>query len=659
MLIGFEQVTFGYGGLEILKGADFQVNRGERIGLVGPNGSGKSTVLRLLAGRIQPHEGRVVRTGGVRVSYLAQDEPDRFDGTLGDSLRQAFAEVVELRERLTRVGELLAQRPEDEGLLAELGEIQTRLEHLDGYDLEARLAELASDLGFAESDFDRPMSSLSGGERCRVALVKALLGQPDVLLLDEPTNHLDIVGTENLERILASYPGTVVLVSHDRAFLNAVCTRIAELVDGQIVSFPGGFDRYERLRQERIEALEREIAKKQALVAKLKDYIARNHAGQKAAQAKSRKRALERLDEIQIPRDPWIRASQWAIRFQVPEPPGPKEIVRAEGVSVGYDPAEPVVHDLDLRVFRGDRIGIVGPNGSGKSTLLRVLCGRQSPLSGRLKIAEDVSIGFFDQTRTDVRDTNTLIEEVLSVAGDLSEQAARGILGRLRFSEEDARRPVASLSGGEKNRLALGKLARRPWAVLALDEPTNHLDIPARQALERALEGYAGTLLVVSHDRYFLDRVVTRILAIMPDGRAVIYHGTYSEFRSSEAGRAFAFETTKAGWTQKEPQAALPPRREESRAERIEQRRRAKARKRKLQRLERRIQQVEEEIDALEEQLEELTQRIAAHAQDWQELQRLEEDRRQLEQALAGKMAEWEDLSEELEQARVEDEAAG
>ncbi len=647
MLLGFEKVSFSFGGMEILREADFQVKAGERIGLVGPNGSGKSTVLALLAGRLKPHGGRVVRAGRVRVGLLAQDEPDRFEGTLGDSLRQAFGEAVALRRRLAELSQRVAEQPEDPRLLAELGDVQTRLEHLEGYDLEAKLRSLAADMGFQESDFSRPMGSLSGGERCRVALVKTLLGQPDVLLLDEPTNHLDILATENLERTLADYPGSVVLVSHDRAFLNAVCTRIAELVEGAIESFPGNFDRYEILRNERIAALEKEAEKQRALAAKLREYVAKNHAGQKAAQAKSRKRALERLEEIHIPEDPWVRASQWALGFQVPEPPGPKEVLRAEDLAVGYD--GPLVAGLDLRIFRGDRIGIVGPNGSGKSTLLRVLCGRQQPLAGRLKLGEGLRIGFFDQTRTDVVDSRTLLEEVRSVAGEVSEQSARGILGRLRFSEDDVRRPVASLSGGEKNRLALGKLAMQPWSLLALDEPTNHLDIPARQALEAALARYSGTLLVVSHDRYFLDRVATRILAILPDGRAAIYHGTYSEFRASQAGRHFAPLPDKSGWTATKGEI---PRSRDRRA-RLEERARQKEYKRRLQRLERRLEGLEADIEDVETQLAAIEEQTLHHAENWQKLREIEEERRRLQARLAEQMAEWERLSEELEELRA------
>ncbi|MCD6497309.1 MAG: ATP-binding cassette domain-containing protein [Deltaproteobacteria bacterium] len=636
MLIQLQDVSFSYGGQTILRQATWQVNPQERIGLVGPNGCGKSTVLSLLARQVKPHGGSVAVARGRRIGYLPQDQSMDLSGSLRDSLLEPFADVLALRTELNQLEQRITDGDHDLSLLDRAGSIRHRYEDQGGYTLASRIEALISELGFLRQDLDRPMTSFSGGERSRIALAKVLIQEPDLILLDEPTNHLDIESTERLEGRLAAYPGAVVVVSHDRAFLNAVCTSIVELVDGAIEQFSGNFDRYRTLRAQRVEALQRFIAKQKAQIAKIEDYVARNTAGQKARQARSKKHILDRLDRIEVPQDPWVKAEDLRLRFILPELPGGKDVILAEDLAVGYD--ESLVEGFTLSVYRGDRVGIVGPNGTGKSTLLRVLVGRAEPLAGTIRFGHRLSIGYFDQNRSDLNPNNDLVDEIRRARGEISTDAARDILGALRFSGDDVFRPVSSLSGGEQNRLALGKLSLLPWSLLALDEPTNHLDIPARQALERSLVEYRGTLLVVSHDRYFLDRLVTKLVVLTPGRPIQVYWGNYSEYRRSQVAGGLRVDRREAR------QGG-----EEAKDERLAGYRARKEHKRVVERLARRCGDLEFRISEIEREIEHLDARIGAQGIVWADLEELVGGRTKLQSELEEKLATWERLSTELE----------
>ena len=644
-MLQFQDVSFFYGGQAILHQASWQVNPSERVGLVGPNGCGKSTVLNLAARRIQPHGGTVVTARGCRIGYLPQDQSMRVSGSLQESLLEPFSDVLDLRRELNDLEGRIAAGNHDSLLVDRAGAVRHRYEDRGGYTLEPRIDALISELGFCHEDLGRPMTSFSGGERSRIALAKVLIQEPDLLLLDEPTNHLDIESTERLEARLATYSGAVVVVSHDRAFLNAVCTSIVELVDGTMESFFGNFDRYRTLRAQRVEALQRFIAKQKAEIARIEDYVARNMAGQKARQARSKKHVLDRIDRIEVPKDPWVRAEDFRLRFTLPEQPGGKDVILAEDLSVGYD--APLVEGLTLSVYRGDRVGIVGPNGTGKSTLLRVLVDRGKPMAGKLRFGHNLRIGYFDQNRTDLDPNNDLVDEIRRVRGEVSTDAARDILGALRFSGDDVFRKVSSLSGGEQNRLALGKLSLSPWSVLVLDEPTNHLDIPARQALERCLVEYSGTLVVVSHDRYFLDRLVTKLVVLTVGQPVYVYWGNYAEYRRSLAGGI-----QQTGRMQERAGG------DEDKDVRLAQYRARKEHKRVVDRLSRRCRDFEIAISELERQIEALDGRIGSQGIIWADLEALVEKRTKLQTELDEKLAHWEQLSVELEhlsQERVDE----
>ncbi|HTJ80990.1 MAG TPA: ABC-F family ATP-binding cassette domain-containing protein, partial [Polyangiaceae bacterium] len=510
MLVQLADAHFGYPGTDIFTGLTWQVNAGDRIGLVGPNGSGKSTLLRLLDGRLQPDRGTVARARGLSMSYLKQSQEFVGSGKIFDALLKPFEKLLALHDELVALEKNLS----DEKALARYGELQERYGHEGGYSLESRVKALAQDLGFSAADLERSVDTLSGGERGRLELAKVLLEEPDLLLLDEPTNHLDVEATEHLEERLREWPKAFVLVSHDRYFLRAVCRDIVEVEAGKVVVYPGGYDRYVVEREERHERLNAAYQRQAAEIARTEDFIRRNIAGQKTKQAKSRRKMLDKVERLARHQDEFAAAGNIGLRFSVGDHTGGKEALKAEHLDVGYPGAPPLIRDVNLIVYRGDRVGLVGPNGCGKSTLLKTLLGKLDPVGGVAMRGHEVRIGYFDQKLSDLDEEHSLIDEVRTVRGDFNEDVARNFLGRFRFTGDDGFKKVKGLSGGERNRLTLAKMMLRPRNLLALDEPTNHLDIPALEVLEDALADYAGTVLVISHDRYFLDRVATKILSL-------------------------------------------------------------------------------------------------------------------------------------------------
>jgi len=639
MLVQLSDVHFGYPGVEILSGVTWQLDPGCRVGLVGPNGCGKSTLLRLIAGTQTPDAGNVSRTRDCEIGYLRQSSETSTEGDLLSALLAPFSRIVELRRLLLVALQALDEHPENAAALASYGQAQHEYEMVGGDSLEHRIKEIVRDLGFDEQDLGRELRSFSGGEQGRIELARVLVRDPNLLLLDEPTNHLDIEATERLEQRLRTSRSGLVVVSHDRAFLNAVCTSMVEIAGQKLERYRGDFDQYNAQRKQRMALAHAGIEKQHGEISRLQGYIAKNQVGQRARQANSRKRALERIERIELPEDPWARSEGMKLRFAVAEHRGAREMLRAEHVTLRHGDAPPLVSDLDLVVERGDRLGIVGPNGCGKTSLLKVLVGLVGPDGGEVHQAKQVTLGHFDQQRTDLTGDHNLLEEIRSVRGDLGEETVRGILGRLRFGDDEVFRPVSSLSGGERSRLALGKLAMMPHNLLALDEPTNHLDIPAREALEEGLVGYRGTLVVVSHDRYFLDRIVTKILYFGADALS-LHWANYTELRErlSRPGERTA--------------DAPPPQTTEQqrdKADRAEKREAERQEKRHLERARRRFGELEQQIASLESRLAALDESLAQGGDDWERLQQETAERQRLEGCLDEALAGWEALGTELE----------
>ncbi|MEZ5063812.1 MAG: ATP-binding cassette domain-containing protein [bacterium] len=665
MLISLSDVSFGYTADPILSGVTFQVNPKERLGVVGPNGHGKSTLLRLLAGTLKPESGDLSVRRGVEVGYLRQSQEFPESVTVHDLLMQTFPEVLTLEHQLDVVQKRMADGDTSDKTLAEYGDLQHRFEELDGYALESRAAALAHEVGFSDEDLGRMAGSLSGGERARFELARVLLRQPEVLLLDEPTNHLDLVQVERLERRLAEYPNAFLIVSHDRAFLRATCQGIVEVERKTLVRYPGGWDSYKAQREARLRKALDEYVQQQEKIEKTEDFIRRNIAGQKTKQAQSRRRMLEKLERVERPEDVWEAAGHLGLEFDSGEHPGGREAIRTKGLAIGFDPAEPLVKEFDWVLHRGERVGIAGANGAGKTTLLRTLLGRHAPLDGIAELGYQVVPGYLDQKLVAGLDMKrSLVEEVRSVRPDLTIEGARDALASFRFFGDDVFKVVSALSGGERCRLALLKVSLKPHNMLVLDEPTNHLDIPACEVLERALEAYPGTLLVISHDRDFLDRVVERIVWV-EGGQARVVEGNYSEARKKIRGDGGDGPVAVAPKVVDEkpatPVASPPPvpkasKVHESRPDPApksgdanrEQSRRRRAEKQKARN---RVGKLESEIGEFEARLEELTGELARDPDgDWERLNALANEEQELRARLERRYAEWERVSRVLEE---------
>src|SRR5579859_5722992 len=514
-------LRFGYAGDTLFENVTFSLALGDRVALVAPNGSGKTTLLRILAGEIEPDGGSAVLRREATLAYYRQSHEIAADGDVLGAFLSGFGEVVALREELRHAQEQAASGAP--AALARLAEITDRYHVAHGDALEHKVAALASHLGFSDRDLERPVASLSGGERGRLRLGVVLAQQPDVLLLDEPTNHLDLDSIGWLESWLADFRGAVLVVSHDRAFLDNVCRSTMELGRRTFRIYPARYSDYVVAREEDLARERGLVQRQQDMVAKTEDFIRKNIAGQKTKQAQSRRKMLEKLDRLERPEDVWAAAERVAFRFAPAARTG-DIVIDARGLGAERG-RRGLFSEFELLVRRGERIGVVGPNGAGKTTLLKLLAGRGGPEDGgTVKRGTNLQEGYFDQHLGDVDPRLTAVDNVRLVRGDFTVEAARQYLARFRFWGDDPLRVVSGFSGGERSRLALAKLLLEPKNLLFLDEPTNHLDIPASEILEEALvggrrrganrEAFEGTVVLVSHDRRFLENVTTRIVGV-------------------------------------------------------------------------------------------------------------------------------------------------
>jgi len=564
-----QNVTRQFGPQVVLEDVSFQVHTGEMVGLVGANGSGKTTLFRLVTGAEEPDLGTVTRSRGLAVGMLAQEPALDSERTLRDEVGRAFAELLDLEHRMGEVGHRIAEHHDDPRLpelMAEYDRLNARFEAGGGYRLQTRLNEILGGLGFSQADHHLPVSALSGGQKCRAALAQLLVQERRLLLLDEPTNHLDIEATRWLEKFLAGHHGGAVIISHDRFLLDRLATKIIEVERRRVSVFPGNYSNYVRVKETRRLALERQFEKDQAFIAKERAFIAKHISTQRTKEARGRRTRLERR----------IRAGEFAeavpgrkqrVSFSFrPAADTARQVLRCEGLTKRYG-EKTLFEGLNLELLAADRLGITGPNGTGKTTLLRMIMGEVSADAGHLDFFERRQAGYYGQEHAELDPDRRLIDEVASARPDLSEQELRSFLGRFLFTGEDVFKPLRALSGGEQSRVRLARLVLTAPGVLVLDEPTNHLDIPSREVLEEALDEYTGTLIVVSHDRYFLDRVVDRLLVIESTGHR-LYSGGYSHYlqqveeqREAEARarqirkqqRRTAQTTQHPGSTRKEP----------------------------------------------------------------------------------------------------------
>jgi ATP-binding cassette subfamily F protein 3 len=537
------QLGKSFGAERIFSEISFQIEDHDRIGLVGPNGAGKSTLLNILAGREEPDEGAVAVARNTRVGYLTQVVDFQPQNTLREEMLTVFSELHDWERELGELAHAMAS-PEaqsntalHEQLLTRYDDLQARYEHAGGYTYENRVEQVLDGLGFTREQQASPVMQLSGGQQTRAALGKLLLQEPDLLLLDEPTNHLDLAALEWLETYLSTWKGAMLVVAHDRYFLDKIVSRTIELAFGRIEEYPGNYTRYLHLREERMERRMREYEAQQAHIAHTEEFIRRYKAGQRSREARGRQKLLDRLERVERPQD----FPEMHFEFN-PVVDSGLVVVSTQKLAVGYrgtsheGPEKQLaesailVRVADLELLRGDRVGLIGPNGAGKTTLLRTLIGELPPVSGQVQPGHNVRIGYYSQTHAGLNMQRTIIDEIRQVSA-LSEEGARSFLGRFLFSGDDVFKPISALSGGERSRVALAKLTLQGSNFMILDEPTNHLDLQSRQFLEEILSDFEGTLLFVSHDRYFIDSLATKVWAI-EDGVLIPYLGNYTDYRT-------------------------------------------------------------------------------------------------------------------------------
>ena len=636
-IITVHNLAKSYGANEIFAGLGFQVAEREHVALVGVNGAGKSTVLRIIAGVEHPTDGTVSIATGARVTYLAQETPFQSDRSVRDEARLAFADALAAAERMRAIEHQMADLTGDEldHLLHEYDRLHARFESSGGYDVEHRTDEVLMGLGFVEAQFDEPVRRLSGGQKTRLALAKALLTDPDLLLLDEPTNHLDLVMLEWLETFLRSWSGACLVVSHDRYFLDRVTTRTLDLSFGTLEDYPAPYARYLVLREERMARRLQEYEEQQAFIARTEEFVRKYKAGQRSREARGRQTRLERLERLERPRE------QEGLKLKLGSAVrSGRDVLSLSPLRVGFqdpDGEQHLISTPTLTIERGERVALVGPNGSGKTTLLRTLVRELKPLKGRISFGANVKLGYYAQGHEGLPLSGTPLSITLG-SQPMGEEAARTYLGRFLFSEDDVFKPVASLSGGERSRLALALLLLQQANFLVLDEPTNHLDIHTRETLEEMLLAFEGTILFVSHDRFFIDRIATRTWAI-EDGSVSSFLGNYTDYQRQLGRRP---EPALA----KTPDVVVPPTPVATKPSPAAQNGRAQ----------KALIQVERDISRLEGTLNEISDAltVAGIDADLAALERLSAEFERTQEELDRTYARWEEVSASVAAAAVD-----
>lgn len=631
-LLQAKDLRKAYGAQDVLQGVSLDIPQQARIALVGPNGIGKTTLLRLLAGLESPDGGRVHRAKRMTFGYLPQeveawDSGRPLDQSLWDAAIEAFAELRETEAELQELERAMAEPRRAAKAMVKYGQLQEQFERAGGYSYPAETERILRGLGFSKDDFSRPLRELSGGERTRGMLARLLLEDPDLLILDEPTNHLDLEAIEWLEEWLGRWPGAALIVSHDRYFLDQTVEKIWELTAGGLEAYTGNYSAYVEQREMR-RARQADIhAKQKKHIAKEREYIRRNIAGQNTRQAQGRRKRLKRfLEEEAVPAPEQRR--EVSLHFDAVRRAGDL-VLRCENLEIGRD-GESYFAVPDLIVRRADRVAIIGPNGAGKTTLLKTVVGDLPPVAGSVELGVNVQPGYFAQAHERLNPDHSVLQSLLTADDTLKISEARSLLGRYLFRADDVEKTVASLSGGERGRLALARLAQQGANLLLLDEPTTHLDLASQEILEAALEEFPGTILFISHDRYLIDSVATHIWAIVPDRTELdVFRGGYEAWREAQrVSESGAEEETK-----------------------VDRERRTVAKTREGPSRARRLQRLEDEIEDIEEKLDRLATDIETAGGNVERVRSIGEEYARLERTLRAKLTEWERLAQAEEGA--------
>ena len=643
ILLQTHRLSKSFAGETILNDIHLEVQTNERIGLVGRNGAGKSTLLKIITGQLAGDVGQIFIAKQTRIGYLAQDSGLDSQATVWEELKKVFGDLVRQEQQLRRMEarmadpDLLRHKRQYEALMAEYDRSQELFKRRGGYEYEARINSVLQGLGFADQKH-HAVSALSGGQKTRLALGKLLLEKPELLILDEPTNYLDLETLSWLEQYLLAYPGAMLVVSHDRYFLDKLVDTVYELEGTKINKYPGNYARFLEQKQKNPARQLKRYEKQQKDIQRMNDFIQRNMArASTSKRAQGRRKMLEKMERIDRPH---MNSRNVAFAFEVARPSG-EDVFKVRELSIGYPGQNPLAENMTFQVYKGDRLAIIGPNGIGKTTLLKTIVGQLPPLKGHIHPGAHVTIAYYDQEQHHLDAGNTVLEEIWNDDPQMKEKDVRSLLGQFLFSGEDVEKPVGSLSGGEKARLSLAKLMLKKANVLILDEPTNHLDVYSKEVLEQSLDDYPGTLLFVSHDRYFLNRMATKVLELQPT-ESRLYLGNYDYYvykkdelnqialKKQEIDPAAQISTTtkKAGG-----KSSFEQKKERQKMER----------KRK-----RRIKELENQIAAWEEMITDLEQQLVLPEvyQDFQKARDIQEQINQLKKNMDETYAEWMALEE-------------
>ena len=530
IILSAQHIAKSFGVNAVLRDVSLTVQQGDRIGLVGVNGCGKSTLMRILAGLDAQDGGEISLVRGLRVGYLAQQNMVTSGETVWNELQKVYEQVFAMEKKLRELEDEMAHAHTDTQRFAQLSadydRLTQRFEEADGYSWKSMVSGVLNGLGFKPAQYDQCVDSLSGGEQTRLCLARLLLQKPDLLLLDEPTNHLDMETLQWLENYLAAYKGSVLVISHDRYFLDHVCTGIVEILMGSSEQYNGNYTRYIAQRQERFESRmrayeiqQKEIERQQAIIARYRMF----NREKSIRAAESREKALDRMEKLEKPVDERAIRFSFEARRRTGE-----DVLQLTEISKSFGEKH-LFHDLTLRVRAGDRVALIGPNGVGKSTLIKIIVGEEQPDTGFIRYGSNVDIGYYDQHQSTLHADKTALDEIWDRFPQMEQSNVRGALGMFLFTGDDVFKPIHTLSGGEKGRVALTALMLRKDNLLLLDEPTNHLDMDSREVLEDALTDFSGTIITVSHDRYFINRIANRIIEMQPDG-VTEYIGNYDDY---------------------------------------------------------------------------------------------------------------------------------
>ena len=634
ILLQTSKLTKLYSGTPILENVQFEVKKGERIAVVGRNGAGKSTLLKMIADEIDFDSGEIHKPQSVILGYFAQSSHVNSDDTIYNEMLKVFSKTLQLKKQLEELSLKMAEiDPTTEAYLKIIEQYQNmnhQFELMSGYTYEAEINNILNRFKFNEIGFDQKISNLSGGQKTRLALAKLLLQKPDILILDEPTNHLDIDTIEWLEGYLKKYSGAVVIVSHDRFFIDQIATTIYEIEYRKCTKYKGNYSDYIDQKAVAYSSLMKQYEKQQKEISKMEDFISRNIVrASTTKQAQSRRKKLEKMERIEIPK---INDKSIGITFEIDRRSG-NDVLKVENLSVGYD-NQVITDDLNFQINRLDRVALIGPNGIGKSTILKTVAQTLPPLKGDIYYGKSLDMGYFDQEQANLNSSNTVLNEVWNCFPGRLEKDIRTLLGNFLFTGDDVFKTVNQLSGGEKVRLTLCKLMLEKNNFLLLDEPTNHLDIDSKEMLELSLEDYEGTVFFISHDRYFIDKIATRVLEVTPHG-VTSYIGNYSDYTEKKQQLADKEAALQAENSKKNDEPTITDYQKQKEQRRLEQQR-----KRQLEDIETKISEYEEELAYNQAEL--FKEEVYLDTQKSAEVQsRIEE----LEQLLADAMETWESLA--------------